>query len=425
MDQLAQNSYQTKNTYFYKGKIEVAPLEMVDDILVPTRCGIDSLTLNSKVNHFIESKNLKLSKAKCHKMHIGKVSGSCPTLKVHGDDMVESNQEKYLGDILLNNGKVDKTVEDRRSKGFGLVSQILAILSEVPLGKFKIQMGLHLRQAMLINGMMYNSEAWHCLSETHIKQLAEVDTHFMRSLFKSHSKTSIEFLHLETGTLPLKFIISSRRLNYLHNILKRQENEMLLKVFKAQEENPLQGDFVTLVKDDFKLIDVPYDENRIKSMSKKQFKIFVKKKIREAAFKYLMFAKKDKSKIKDLKYRKLESQKYLSSKLFSNYEVELLSKLRSRNLDLKSNFKTKFTFNNVTDLKCSLNGCDEVEDQPHIMKCKQILDNLDETYEVSDICYEDIFSKSKKQNRVTKLYVALLDVRSKLLQKQQELQQQL
>ena len=200
---------------------------------------------------------------------------------------------------------------------------------------------------------------------------------------------------------------------------------MLYKLFKAQEENPLQGDFVNLVKDDFKLIDVPYDENRIKSMSKKQFKIFVKKKIREAAFKYLMFAKEDKSKIKDLKYRKLESQKYLSSKLFSNYEVELLSKLRSRNLDLKSNFKTKFTFNNVTDLKCSLNGCDEVEDQPHIMKCKQILDNLDQTYEVSDICYEDIFSKSKKQNRVTKLYVALLDVRSKLLQKQQELQQQL
>ena len=55
-----------------------------------------------------------------------------------------SNQEKNLGDIVVNNGKIQKTIEDRYSKGFGFVSQILAILSEVPLGKFKIQMGLHL-----------------------------------------------------------------------------------------------------------------------------------------------------------------------------------------------------------------------------------------------------------------------------------------
>ena len=74
-----------------------------------------------KVNTFIESKNLKLSKAKCHKMHLGKEKITCPVLKVHGENMEMSTEEKYLGDILMNNGKMQKTIDDRRSKGFGMV----------------------------------------------------------------------------------------------------------------------------------------------------------------------------------------------------------------------------------------------------------------------------------------------------------------
>ena len=62
-------------------------------------------------------------------MHIGKKSSTCPNLKVHEEKMEESEEEKYLGDILLNNAKMTKTVEDRRAKGYGFVSQILAILS--------------------------------------------------------------------------------------------------------------------------------------------------------------------------------------------------------------------------------------------------------------------------------------------------------
>ena len=43
-------------------------------------------------------------------------------------------------------------------------SDILSILAKVPLGKFRTQMALILRQAMLINGMLQNSEAWSNLS---------------------------------------------------------------------------------------------------------------------------------------------------------------------------------------------------------------------------------------------------------------------
>ena len=52
-------------------------------------------------------------------------------------------------------------------------------------------------------------------------------------------------------------------------------------------------------------------------------------------------------KVKNIIYKKFTIQKYLMSNYFSNFEVEILNKLRSRNINVKSNFKTKFTRNNI------------------------------------------------------------------------------
>ena len=149
------------------------------------------------------------------KIHIGKSTNVCPTLKVHSADMRSGESEKYLGDILSSKGNLKQNVQLRREKGFGLVSEILSILSEIPLGKYKIQIALILRQAMLINGMLYSTEAWSDFQDA-------VDEYLLRSIFKAHRKTPLEFLYLETGTTPIRYILASRRLNYLHNILHRE-----------------------------------------------------------------------------------------------------------------------------------------------------------------------------------------------------------
>ena len=73
--------------------------------------------------------------------------------------------------VKIWNGKIDKTIDDRVAKGFGKISEIIAILSEVPLRKYWVQMGLHLRQAMFLNGVLFNSEACHGVTETDIKGL--------------------------------------------------------------------------------------------------------------------------------------------------------------------------------------------------------------------------------------------------------------
>ena len=279
-------------------------------------------------------------------------------------------------------------------------------------------MGFHLRQSMLINRILFNSEAWHGLNSSHVEQLQLIDNQLLRKICKAHAKTSIAFLHLETATIPIRFIIASRRLNYLQNILKRDEKEVLLKVYRAQKENPLPGDFVKLVENDFEVINEKYDEVFLKSMSKKKYKKYIKAKVREAAFKYLMAEKEKRSKVRPIKYKKFKMQSYITSNLFSNFEVEFLNKIRSRNLDVKSNFKTKYTYHNVTDLKCPIKNCFEVDDQMHILNCKEVLECLNSN-SVKNSVYEDIFSKDiLKQKQITKTFIKLIEIRNSLLKEQ-------
>ena len=162
MDQLGKYVYNNPEyTYKYKGVVEVPSLGMVDNVLCLQKCSADTLKMNSLVNSFMESKKLKLSNKKCHRIHIQnkklKKDNKCPEIKVHESEMKSSEEERYLGDIINSSGSVKNTIEDRRNKGFGIANEIIAILDEIPLGRYKMEIGLKQRQAMLLNGILYNS----------------------------------------------------------------------------------------------------------------------------------------------------------------------------------------------------------------------------------------------------------------------------
>ena len=114
-----------------------------------------------------------------------------------------------------------------------------------------------------------------------------VDEHLLRSLVKGHSKLPLEFLYLEAGAMPIKYILKCRRILYLQTILQRPEEELTRRVYDAQKRDPLHGDFFQLVKDDFNDIDKEMSEIEIKQTNREQFKKEIKEKTRAAAFEYL------------------------------------------------------------------------------------------------------------------------------------------
>ena len=410
MDKLAKIFYKDPDlVYKYKNQVEVPVLGMVDDILCVSRCSSKTVISNATVNTFMELNKLTLSAEKCSKIHIGKKCNQCPQLKVHENQMKDSHKEKYLGDFINEKGTIKDTIDNRIAKAWSYVSEIGALLSEFPFGNKKIQVGLMLREAMFLNGVLHSCEAWHGLGMTHIAQIELVDHHLMRTILAAHSKTPIEFLYLETGALPAKYVITSRRLNYLKHIHMQSDHELIKRVYQAQRDDPKRGDWWELVKSDLEGYDI--DEDELKQMNKNMTRKYIKEKIYTKAFEDLRSTQSTHSKVKDIKYEKYTCQEYLKSSKFSFEEASILVALRSKTVkDIKSNIRS-FSQN---DQLCPL--CMKIVDtQEHCLECPKLKSIIKPTE--MHINYNQIYSQSEsEQKAVASLFLTILERRNLLLQ---------
>ena len=93
--------------------MDVPPLEMVDDIT---------------------------SASKCARNHIGskKNNHECPHLKVDEEEMRNSNRETNLVDFVTTKANANETLEARKIQAYGILLEIRAILSEIPLGQWRL-----------------------------------------------------------------------------------------------------------------------------------------------------------------------------------------------------------------------------------------------------------------------------------------------
>ena len=111
-------------------------------------------------------------------------------MEIHDNLMNDAEHEKYRGDVIDQSGTIQATINKRRIKGDGIVSEIISIIPKIPLGEHKMHVALKLREAMLINGILYNSEAWHGVTSAQIAKLEAVYESRLRNKLKAHSKQS-------------------------------------------------------------------------------------------------------------------------------------------------------------------------------------------------------------------------------------------
>ena len=65
--------------------------------------------------------------------------------------------------------------------------------------------------------------------------------------------------YLKTNLLQISDIVSKRMLMYYQNILKRQSDELVKKVFVAQQKSPRKEDWMELVREDMKKYNIIID----------------------------------------------------------------------------------------------------------------------------------------------------------------------
>ena len=232
--------------------------------------------------------------------------------------MKTADSVRYLGDIISASGARRPCIEDRRNTGWARVSEITAILTAMPSNR-KIQVGLKLREAKLLNGILYSTEAWNNTSDKEWERLEQVNMAAFRALIGGgHSKCPKACYSLEFVTLMIRHVVMIKRLIYHHHIITRDDSELIKKVYMKQKENPLKGDWVQLIQRDFEFIEEDWNDFHIRSIPKDIYIKNIKEKVQKAAFKnYLSLREASKTKMKPLIYEELQMQKYLTSNQFN------------------------------------------------------------------------------------------------------------
>ena len=158
------------------------------------------------------------------------------------------------------------------------------MLDDLCLGKFHSEAGNILRNSLLLSTLISNSEAWYNLTNKDISELESVDEALLRKIMSAHSKTPIELLYLETGNIPIRFIIMARRLNFLWYILNEEEDSLIRTCLEAQLDRPSKGDWIRTVKENLHELKIDMDLQTIAGLGKEDFKDIIKKSVNQLSF---------------------------------------------------------------------------------------------------------------------------------------------
>ena len=415
MDSLGRKCYRDKKyLYKYNGSCYVPSLGMIDDTFAATLCGQQSVQMNALINTFIESKKLYFNTKKCYVMHLGPQKDECCKLRVHDKIMQESTAEKYSGDMVSNLGN-DENIEFRQKIGEQSTSEILSVLREIEIGGFYIKNGLIFRDAVLKCKVLLNSEVWHSLTDKQVSQLENIDKTYLRRILNSHSKVAIECLFLETGLLPYKYEIITRRCMYWWKLVNCEKSELIHRVYDSQRIASCQGDWVRLLDSNKKALGITLGDDELKDISRNKFKAIIKSKVEQFALIEINEMKRRHSKSSYLHSSSFKTADYLVDGRFSRTEIQLLSKLRSQTADLKIN-SPKISSDNLCS-SCKLFP----ESQSHILQCPAIIPKLNLiAVQHCKLNEESIYGNIDEQLKIVKIYSLIFEERRKLMEESED-----
>ena len=408
---------ENKLLYNYKD-VKVPALAMVDDLACVTNTGVDSVEMNAFINTKTNLKKLQFGSDKCHQLHIGNKEHLQPDLFIDnwevtkicetktgvsnltdtnsGEIRVEvADKDTYLGDVITNDGKNTKNVLARKSKGMGVVDQISTILEEICFGPYQLEVALNLRNAMLLNGILTNSEAWYGLTAQDITHLEQIDEMLLRKFLDAPFSTPKCMLYLETGAKPIRYTIKMRRLMFLQYLLKEDPESMI--------SNPLKNDWSLTARQNLEELGLNLNFDDIRKMSKLQFHAKLSKAMSKLAFEYLIEEKNkadEGGKTSRIQFSELSIQKYLVPLETSVKMAKFIFHARSRMLDVKNNYKNR----KYTDMLCPIcRDPESTDSQQHLLLCHDLVE-ADPVSPGCRLCYDDLFSTDvKKQVAVATL----------------------
>ena len=218
----------------------------------------------------------------------------------------------------------------------------MSILEGIPFGRYFYEVGIILRNSLLVSSMLLNTEAWYSITAAEMELLESIDIQFLRKLINAPRATPKEMLYLELGCTPFRELIIKRRLLFLYYIVNQEKESMIRHFFEVQLKDPKPKDWVKTIRKDLEDLRLEISIEDIKVMKKSCLKRILNKAIESKAIQRLNMIKGNHSKVRNISHVKLKMQNYLKSKEISQEEAKMIFKMRSRVTSVKINYNGKF-----------------------------------------------------------------------------------
>ena len=376
------------------GALNIKALAFVDDMLAANRNPRNSYISHKNIEWFSDKKRLSLNGPKCVQLGINtKITDVTPRLKI-GDTVLESvDCATYVGDQFNRGGTNKDLIEERVKKGKGCLVNAMSLCSEVTLGTYSIPTLLLLYQSMFLQVILCDAQAWTNLTEKNIKDLQTIQLRYLKRMMHAPQSTPNPFTFLETGCLPVEYVIHVKQITFLHHILTLRCDDPVRKAYKEQLKYPFESNWGNSMTELRKVYGITESDGEIVELSKESWKHRIKKKVSEHALSELK---------NDALRQKWSSNTNLPSKLENqNYLCELPSKnarkifhARAGTIDLRAHRKYMYG----EQKQCRL--CDG--DEENVVHVVNECPSIPRQYQVDDVYNADTVQLLEVSKRLIK-----------------------
>ena len=292
-----------------------------------------------------------------------KVEDEQPRIQVTRGEIGYTDKYKCLRDLYDTTGRNSSKIQKKMEKVSYISAEVKRQGSYAKVGNADTDIRMLLLETVVRPTLMFNTETWVHVTKEEMRAVDMGHYQAIRKIFEQKEHTPYFGILMEIGCWPYSYVLIYKRLMYFHHIIHSDDRRVIRKVVVNQMEGLGKGKswYDEGVKEWLTKLDLPSEEQEVLKIKKSTWKRTLKERIEEIVAEEM---KEHQQKMTKLRFtEKFGRQEYV--KVCSMGKVKKIMEMRLNMIELKANFKGKYT-----DVLCPACGVHE-ETTEHVIRCTE------------------------------------------------------
>ena len=296
---------------------------------------------------------------------------------------------RFLGNMVNEEGNMDDQLKFMETKLVIVVREGRKMCCQSKIGKFEVAAKKLVYQQLAVASVFFNIEVWTNFRKSDMQKMESIQGQLLKGLYGLPKSTPYWGLLYELDVIPIKYVITYKRLMLYHNIMNSDDKRVIKHIVREQEASEYEKCWFGNLKREGENCGIIVNEDLVRGKRKSKWKKEVKKKIEMAVKKEMEEKKKCSKKMRFL--GRSGSDTYLNE--VYNEDARLAMKIRLNMVDWIGG-------NYGKDEGCPVCGGEDTTE--HVFSCGKMaesvtLKNLEEGKAMADIVHH--FRETEKTRK--------------------------